>query len=70
MNHTYFYFFDGDLPNLVFQLQLSLVTMNQGLHFHATGCTLNRKSFVGELMYRFRALIKNHFLILKKYQKV
>ena len=26
MNHTYFYFFDGDLPNLVFQLQLIFPT--------------------------------------------
>ena len=47
-----------------------IITMSQGLHFHATGCTLNRKSFVVELMYFIRALIKNHFLTLKKRQKV
>lgn len=44
--------------------------MIQGLHFDATGSTLNRKSFVVELMYFIRALIKNHFSTFKKCQKV
>ena len=26
MNHMYFYFFDGNLPNLIFQLQLIFPT--------------------------------------------
>ena len=47
-----------------------LITMIHDLHFHATDCTLNRKSFVVELMYFIRALIKNHFSTLKKRQKV
>ena len=48
----------------------SLIIMSQALDFHATGCTLNRKSFVVELMYFIRALIKNHFSTFKKCQKV
>ena len=43
--------------------------MTQGLHIHATGCTLNQKSFVVELMYYIRALIKYHFLTLKNRHK-